>query len=1146
VAFLNAATTDDQAVVDNKLEVANHYTAELGGADTFDKAEAATFIDAVDGTDASVTDAKADIDAAVPASGETFTLTTGVDAGEDFTGGAGDDTFDAAVLTATDGDSIDGGEGADTLNVETVSNITSEFESANIETVNLTALGAVSVDMKNITGVETINNNESVGKVTVNNIASSDVAFGLKGSDTNSLELNYATGALTGSEDTLNVALNGATGSAVDADSGFEAVVVNVTANSTLSSLAAPSATDLTLKGTADLTVGDDVIDSFSDYVVENTGTTKIGDVASVKTFDASNSTGAVTQATTTSTTLTNGMSSKSLDLHSDGGAVTLGAGEDIVGVDTSAVFSTNSTTVKLGAGNDKLTVAAVGSGKNYIFAEAGDDTIYLATALNSTDLVDGGAGNDTLNLAADDYTLIAKSIENVGVEGATTVSLTSADTSMAITDTGTAAVSFSGLLDGSSYTNKASAVNAAGTTLNYKTGEKATLEMDFTKGNTGAITTTNVADLTVTLGAASALAGAITVDAAATALAVNATGALTGAQDIAASGLEKLQTVAITGDKAVTFGDVTNLDSLDSFTMTSAGGDVTVGAFDNSAGTKDQTVTKIEATSTKGGASIASASTIDFTGAAATATGSVDQITASASGATAGTGDAVIGDILADALGTVNATSTSNDASIGDVTVGQDTASTTDGTVTSIKASALRAATIGKVTADDISSVNVESTGTATGGNANLGDGTDAIVSSTAGTVTVKSAKLAANVDDITIGSGTTDVASLGNVTVTAKTSAALGDLSVSNTAGDSATGNISVTGGTTATVGDISVQKVGTISAKAGSTLYLGDVTAADTAGLSMTLDAKTAIEGVSATATVTNTKGDLEAIIKGDGTMSATNAVDFTAGSATATDIDVTIDASNLKGVISATSVQNLAVDADSSITVKGGQAANTFNIDGAAATSKSTIEYFGQADVDTVTLTGEYATSTIYGEGGADVITGGLGVDSIYAGIGADTVIGGIGADVIDLGNDSDADILKVAAADADSKAASMDKVANFTIADDTIDLASATISGADGTFVVASDVGAAAGTTNGIATGMFTFDAAAATSLSDAITKVGADVATAGEAVIFEYDGNTYFFADTDGATTTADDLVIELTGVDSASMTQTSEVFTIA
>jgi S-layer protein len=74
-AFLNAASTDDQAVVDNKLEVANHYTAELGGADTFDKAEAATFIDAVDGTDASVIDAKGDIDAAVAVSGETFTLT---------------------------------------------------------------------------------------------------------------------------------------------------------------------------------------------------------------------------------------------------------------------------------------------------------------------------------------------------------------------------------------------------------------------------------------------------------------------------------------------------------------------------------------------------------------------------------------------------------------------------------------------------------------------------------------------------------------------------------------------------------------------------------------------------------------------------------------------------------------------------------------------------------------------------------------------------------------------------------------------------------------------------------------------------------------------------------------------------------------
>lgn len=165
-------------------------------------------------------------------------------------------------------------------------------------------------------------------------------------------------------------------------------------------------------------------------------------------------------------------------------------------------------------------------------------------------------------------------------------------------------------------------------------------------------------------------------------------------------------------------------------------------------------------------------------------------------------------------------------------------------------------------------------------------------------------------------------------------------------------------------------------------------------------------------------------------------------------------------------------------------------------------------------------------------------------------GALSVQGGKGGDTIKLNaTNGSADILRIADAAADSTAAAMDKVSGFVMANDKIDLATAaagTTASDSITFAVATNVTAAAGTTNGIASGMFTFDKADATSLADAIAKVGADVKTVGNAVIFEYGGNTYFFADTDGAATTANDLIIELVGVNSASLTATGEVFTIS
>lgn len=127
--------------------------------------------------------------------------------------------------------------------------------------------------------------------------------------------------------------------------------------------------------------------------------------------------------------------------------------------------------------------------------------------------------------------------------------------------------------------------------------------------------------------------------------------------------------------------------------------------------------------------------------------------------------------------------------------------------------------------------------------------------------------------------------------------------------------------------------------------------------------------------------------------------------------------------------------------------------------------------------------------------------------------------------------------------ADSTATGLDKIANFNKATDAELTAAAgydlvklvDANGNPATYGVASN---ATGTTTaaGINNGVISFASLTTgpQNFADAVAKVGAVVATAGKAAIFEYGANSYLYVDVDGATTTTSDLVIELTGVTGA------------
>lgn len=1014
VAIQAAAPTDASNQFTNRVAVSDYTATTLATAPAdyatstaFNSANKPTGALTVTHVASTVDTAKAAIVTLVP---HTFTLTTGTDAGTAFTGGAGADTFNAAVLTANDNDILAGGAGADVLNLETASSITENFKTSGIETVNLNALGAVTVDAKNLSGMTTLNSNDAAGAVTVNNLAATAIV-GVKGSATNNVDLNYTTGALNGTADKLTVNLNGSSATTVTADAGFESVEVNTTAASTLTTLTASGATALTLSGSATLETAAASIDSFTDYTVTNTAKVTYNDIATVKTFSASTNTGGIVgKDLTSSAELVNGTSADVLTMSSNGSLIQTGSGADNINVNTAALLSTNSGIIKLGAGNDILALTAGTSGE-YVYAEAGDDTIYLATATTSADLIDGGEGTDTLNFLGNDltYAMIAKGIENVnvGVAGKdTTVNFVTIDSAVAITDKTDDAVTFTNLLNGTTYTSNVAKDEAL--SLGFKSAQAATLNVNLTKGSTGAVTLTNVADATLTYGATSVMAGAITTDAANTKLTIAATGALTGGQAIAASGTEKLETVTVTGNNTVTLGAITNDAKLTSVTASSTGGAVTlgtVGAAGNT--TADVTVTKISATSTAGKAVIGD---IDFSGVATTVTGNIAEITATGAAGTAAA--TTIGAIAADKLGTVTSTSSNHNATIGNIVAGDDTAITAgiDGTITALKASGYLVATIGTVKADSVGSIIVESTDTATGGAASVGAITDG--SNTAagtsiaeiGTIDITSRKSSA-------ATGAIDAAKLGNVTLNGATTATTGAITIANAAANATMGNLSVTAGTgAATLGAISAQVADTVTVKSTSAGVVHAAMAfSDTTAVTVSITAGTTVEANAADDKISNAKGDLNVTVIAAGAFGATNEAEVEAGSATVTDIDIVVDASAVAGAVGAAGagnmlvVNNLAEDTASSTIVKGGIAANFITIDGHAGTvgTGGTITYYGQTAVDTITLSSGYITSTVYAEAGDDVIVTGSGVDTIYAGAGIDAITAGAGLDIIYL-------------------------------------------------------------------------------------------------------------------------------------------------
>ena len=358
-------------------------------------------------------------DQKVPAevTGNTYVLTPDLDAivgtnGSDVIIGATQDGKD----TFTSGDSIDGGEGVDTLKLYGVDGVSKGLQTVkNVEQLEAFA-GSRTYDVSGWEGLEKASFKAGTVSTLTANATLTDVALDGVGADmtltgdgianvtVKNLDKDRSVAVVNTTENhALNVALENAskvgkdgvpTTSVTLVDAAAEALNLasnGATANKVTLSSASTALKTLTVSGEADLVVGG------------------LGDVSTLESIDGSAAKGDLALGTLNGVTLN----------------VTTGSGDDtfVLGNTT-----THAVTVSTGEGDDEVTLGAALAKGSSIDLGAGDDVLKLQfTQLNKDATVNGGEGTDALVFtnnatfnAANAGLNAVKGFEVLGVEGAT------------------------------------------------------------------------------------------------------------------------------------------------------------------------------------------------------------------------------------------------------------------------------------------------------------------------------------------------------------------------------------------------------------------------------------------------------------------------------------------------------------------------------------------------------------------------------------------------------------------------------------------------------------------------------------------------------------------------------------------------------
>jgi len=326
-----------------------------------------------------------------PAAPQTFTLTTGTNQGASFTGGSGDDTFDAGLSTGSlqtlnSGDRLNGGLGTDEL-VAVINTSVTPAALTSIENVQVTIVtNSATVDFTNATGLKTVSSAGSSGAGNTVTLSGLGTSASVAIKDT-SMAHTITYNDVTGSSDAATVDVSNmsqATG-VVTSILGIETLTLNATGASSstattgIGTLTATQTTKLNIKGDKGLRIVDDL-------------------AATILTVDASNNSGGVALILdANAATVTGGSGNDTIELDGTGAmSIVAGAGNDTIIFDSTVSNFTIADTVTGGDGNDTLSADSA----DLVTATAATPTTYTVTGIEKVDMLTALANATTIDIS--------------------------------------------------------------------------------------------------------------------------------------------------------------------------------------------------------------------------------------------------------------------------------------------------------------------------------------------------------------------------------------------------------------------------------------------------------------------------------------------------------------------------------------------------------------------------------------------------------------------------------------------------------------------------------------------------------------------------------------------------------------------------
>ena len=507
--------------------------------------ESITIAGSVDGelTLAAATDAVTSISAS-EATGDITLDVSGVTLDQDITGGDGDDTF-VFGSTFTTADEVDGGAGSDELTATIGSATTVRPTLAATELLDLDFTAAGTLDLRNSTGVESIELEYSAAPTITNAAASiTSITIDEATANTDNLSVDYAASA--DSAVTITVA-----GSDTDADNDVAVSVGDITVADNAGALTVSSA------GEADNSIDAFTADDVASITVDATsmGLTQTG------AFSAAGATSASFTATADTLTIADGSTitltdATSITVSAIGGAASLGSittDEDALATITASGAEANDVTID-DLDMDHATTVTLSA---LAGADITLDTITLAgidSAGDDVDLEIVVSAEEDSTVTVSDVTETTNATETtidlITVSGAGTFSFTADDADITVTE-----------IDASSHSG----------VLTIDMGSNVNSAVDVTIGSGEDHGTSEVNTVTTGSGADTIVGGA----------GDDVIDANDGGNDITTGAGEDIVVIGHDGGQTIqdftagADGDVIRIDLSDVITDSAAGGDV-------------------------------------------------------------------------------------------------------------------------------------------------------------------------------------------------------------------------------------------------------------------------------------------------------------------------------------------------------------------------------------------------------------------------------------------------------------------------------------------------------------------------------------------------------------------------------------------